>query len=106
MCYCLIWKCPCGGPLLPLAGYSPFVNNQDSQAQHMDHPLSFIRTLEILDSLLPERLRKPRVGIVCGSGLSGLVESFKDVVKVPYDKVPGFAKSTGIDSFSPHVLCH
>jgi purine nucleoside phosphorylase len=62
----------------------------------MDHPLPFIQTLEILDSLLPENLRKPLVGIVCGSGLSGLVESFKDVVKIPYEKLPGFAKSTGM----------
>ena len=62
----------------------------------MDHPLPFIQTLEVLDSLLPENLRKPLLGIVCGSGLSGLVESFKDVVKIPYDKLPGFSKSTGM----------
>jgi len=62
--------------------------------------MAFIQTLDALDSLLPEALRKPLVGIVCGSGLSGLVESFHDVVIVPYDKLPGFAKSTGVSSFS------
>jgi purine-nucleoside phosphorylase len=60
------------------------------------HPLPFIQTLEVLDSLLPENLRKPLVGIVCGSGLSGLVQSFTDVVKIPYEMLPGFTKSTGM----------
>lgn len=60
----------------------------------MNHPLPFIQTLEALESFLPENLRKPLVGIVCGSGLSGLAESFKDVVKIPYEKIPGFSKST------------
>lgn len=63
----------------------------------MDHPLALplLQTLGVLDSLLPGKLRKPLVGIVCGSGLSGLAESFKDVVKIPYEKLPGFSKSTG-----------
>jgi len=43
---------------------------------------------------VPEKLQKPRIGIVCGSGLSSLVESFREVEIVPYDKLPGFAKST------------
>ncbi|KAF8240560.1 hypothetical protein L208DRAFT_1118233, partial [Tricholoma matsutake] len=54
----------------------------------------FIQTLEALDSLLPKNLRKPLVGIICGSGLSSLAESFKDVVKIHYEKIPGFLKST------------
>ncbi|KAF5384349.1 hypothetical protein D9615_003170 [Tricholomella constricta] len=60
----------------------------------MATPLPFVQTLEALTSFLPEKLKKPRIGIVCGSGLSGLVESFREVVIVPYDKLPGFAKST------------
>ncbi|RDB28117.1 Purine nucleoside phosphorylase [Hypsizygus marmoreus] len=59
-----------------------------------DSPLPFVQTLEALDALLPSKLRNPSVGIVCGSGLSGLVESFKEVEIIPYDKLPGFAKST------------
>ncbi|KAF8056904.1 nucleoside phosphorylase domain-containing protein [Lyophyllum atratum] len=60
----------------------------------MDVPLPFDQTLEALTKLVPAKLQKPRIGIVCGSGLSGLVESFREVVIVPYDKLPGFAKST------------
>lgn len=55
----------------------------------------FVETLQAIESFLPIKLQKPRIGIVCGSGLSGLVDSFREVVIVPYDKLPGFAKSTG-----------
>ncbi|KAG6860802.1 hypothetical protein C0995_007512 [Termitomyces sp. Mi166 len=54
----------------------------------------FAETLQVIESFLPPKLQKPRIGIVCGSGLSGLVDSFKEVVIVFYDKLPGFAKST------------
>ncbi|KAG5644829.1 hypothetical protein DXG03_007554 [Asterophora parasitica] len=61
---------------------------------HAATPLPFSETVAAIKSFLPEKLQTPRVGIVCGSGLSGLVESFREVVIVPYDKLPGFAKST------------
>ncbi|KDQ32740.1 hypothetical protein PLEOSDRAFT_1034076 [Pleurotus ostreatus PC15] len=51
-------------------------------------------TVEAIRSQLPDGLKNPRVGIVCGSGLSGLATSMKEVVEVAYDNVPGFAKST------------
>ena len=57
--------------------------------------LPFSATLEILNKKLPENLRKPRVGIVCGSGLSTLASTLRDVVEVPYDELEGFGKSTG-----------
>ncbi|KAF8233533.1 hypothetical protein L208DRAFT_1451907 [Tricholoma matsutake] len=57
-------------------------------------PPAYSPTHEPSTTLLPEILRKPLVGIICRSGLSGLVESFKDVVKIPYEKIPGFSKST------------
>lgn len=50
--------------------------------------------LERLVSMLPEILRKPKVGIVCGSGLSGLAASFREVKIIPYVKLHGFAVST------------
>lgn len=45
----------------------------------------------------------PRIGIICGSGLGGLVENLdsdktKDVI--PYEKIPGFPKTTGQEIFS------
>lgn len=57
--------------------------------------LPFASTLDILARILPERLLKPRVGIVCGSGLSTLASSLRDVVEVPYNQLEGFTKSTG-----------
>ncbi|KAF8624746.1 hypothetical protein AX17_007077 [Amanita inopinata Kibby_2008] len=56
--------------------------------------LPFEATVGSIMSFLPEKLQRPRVGIVCGSGLSGLVESLSEVVVVPYEMLPGFAKST------------
>ncbi|KAI0078099.1 hypothetical protein K474DRAFT_1594786 [Panus rudis PR-1116 ss-1] len=56
--------------------------------------LPFSSTLDILARVLPRHLLKPRVGIVCGSGLSTLASSLRDVVEVPYDTLEGFGKST------------
>ncbi|TFY69602.1 hypothetical protein EVG20_g3092 [Dentipellis fragilis] len=54
----------------------------------------FVSNVATLSRLLPERLLKPRVGIVCGSGLSTLASSMRDVVDVPYAALEGFGKST------------
>jgi len=60
-----------------------------------EHPQPpFAAAVEAIKSLLPERLQAPRVGIVCGSGLGGIVECIRDLVLVPYSKVPGFVEST------------
>ncbi|KAG6855545.1 hypothetical protein H0H87_001305 [Tephrocybe sp. NHM501043] len=56
--------------------------------------LPYSETLQVIESFLPPKLQKPLIGIVCGSGLSGLVESFREAVIIPYDKLPGFATST------------
>lgn len=55
----------------------------------------FAATLDILARIVPEHLRIPRIGIVCGSGLSTLASSLRDVVEVPYGSLPGFGHSTG-----------
>ncbi|KAF9337127.1 hypothetical protein BG006_006157 [Podila minutissima] len=43
---------------------------------------------------LPEALSKPKVGIVCGSGLGGLVNVMREKVEFPYSDIPGFVNST------------
>jgi hypothetical protein len=48
-----------------------------------------------LAGLLPAHLHKPRVGIVCGSGLGTLAESIAERVMVPYNALEGFGESTG-----------
>ncbi|EIN14522.1 inosine guanosine and [Punctularia strigosozonata HHB-11173 SS5] len=56
----------------------------------------FAATLDVIATFLKDKphLLKPRVGIVCGSGLSTLANSLRDVVKVPYSALQGFGKST------------
>lgn len=61
----------------------------------MAQAVNYSASLDKLISLLPANLQKPRVGIVCGSGLSGLVEIFREVVTIPYANIPGFGESTG-----------
>lgn len=58
--------------------------------------LPFQETLAVLKSLVPPQLFRPQLGIVCGSGLGGLVDNLRDVVQVPYENLPGFVKSTGM----------
>lgn len=57
--------------------------------------LPFEETLTKIRALLPEKLHKPHVGIVCGSGLHTLAAAIREVVEVPYASLPGFGKSTG-----------
>lgn len=58
--------------------------------------VSFAATIDVLRQHVPEKLIHPRVGIVCGSGLSTLASSLREQVLVSYDTIPGFATSTGI----------
>ena len=60
-----------------------------------DSQLPFSACLEYIANNVPENLRHPKVGIICGSGLSTLAASFTETVYVPYGKLPGFLISTG-----------
>ncbi|PPQ77945.1 hypothetical protein CVT25_015420 [Psilocybe cyanescens] len=57
-------------------------------------PTSFQASIDAIKSALPPNLQSPRVGIICGSGLSGIVDVFRNTVIVPYENIPGFSKST------------
>lgn len=54
-------------------------------------------TAQALQHELPEGLRKPKVAIVCGSGLGGLQQTINDGIKFekPYADIPNWARSTG-----------
>ncbi|KAK7449234.1 Purine nucleoside phosphorylase [Stygiomarasmius scandens] len=54
----------------------------------------FTKTIDVLKNLVPAQLQSPRVGIICGSGLSSLGTSLRDAVLISYDKLPGFVQST------------
>ncbi|KAF2756131.1 hypothetical protein EJ05DRAFT_478156 [Pseudovirgaria hyperparasitica] len=53
-------------------------------------------TAQHLRKILPEGLAKPKIAIVCGSGLGGLADTInpEPKVEISYGDVPGFAKST------------
>jgi len=55
----------------------------------------FTIALSDIRSRLPQELRNPKVGIVCGSGLQGLAELLQDRVEVNYSDITGFGESTG-----------
>lgn len=61
----------------------------------MTSTFPFDETLKTIYERVPESLARPRVGIVCGSGLSTLAESMREVVYVPYESLKGFGSSTG-----------
>lgn len=48
---------------------------------------------------LPKDLVQPKVGIVCGSGLGGLVDIIKNKHEFAYSEIPGFVVSTGKITF-------
>jgi purine-nucleoside phosphorylase len=56
-------------------------------------------TISTIQKLVPANLCHPKIGIVCGSGLSGLAENLREVVEVPYKKLEGFTSSTGVFVF-------
>lgn len=61
-------------------------------------PTDYKPTLDAIRGKLPEKLQNPQIGIICGSGLSGLVDTLREVVIIQYDAIPGFGRSTGMCS--------
>jgi purine-nucleoside phosphorylase len=37
---------------------------------------------------------EPRIALVLGSGLGGFADDFEDAVRIPYEQIPGFPRST------------
>jgi purine-nucleoside phosphorylase len=54
-------------------------------------------TAAYVRSKLPDALQNPKVAIVCGSGLGGLVDTIESNPKVElaYATIPNFPQSTG-----------
>ncbi|KAH0831122.1 nucleoside phosphorylase domain-containing protein [Lanmaoa asiatica] len=62
---------------------------------HPTAPLPFDETIKKIRGVLDARkLPSPVLGIVCGSGLSTLVNKLSDTVQIPYSQLPGFGQST------------
>lgn len=56
---------------------------------------------EFLRSKLPQEFQQVDLGVICGSGLGGLVETIDQSTKVEflYKDIPGFVASTGKKNF-------
>jgi purine-nucleoside phosphorylase len=79
----------------------------EAQDEMVDTPYNkAAETVEFLRRELPAALAKPRVAIVCGSGLGGLVSTLNDDVKEEwaYKDVPHFPQSTGKSSVRHWML--
>jgi len=64
-------------------------------SEHPTELLPFDETIKKIRGVLAERgLPSPLLGIICGSGLSTLVNKLSDTVKIPYSELPGFGAST------------
>ena len=68
--------------------------------------MPFEKDLELIKSMVPSHLQKPRIGIVCGSGLSTLASSMRDKHEIPYATLHGFGENTdgGSQPFFQYIL--
>ena len=51
-------------------------------------PKEYAAAVDSIASRLPENLAAPKWGIICGSGLSGLVDHIEEKVVIDYDTIP------------------
>lgn len=77
------------------------ISNLDTETMDtLAHPNAYARASETAQhvlSKLPDTLQKPKVAIVCGSGLGGLADTIEagPKVELPYETIPNFPQSTG-----------
>ena len=45
-------------------------------------------------ALKPRLNKEPRIGIILGSGLGGIVEEMEDRIRIRFEEIPGFPRST------------
>lgn len=69
----------------------------------VDDTLAFTHAMEAVDFLvkqLPNTLRRPRLGIICGSGLGSLADSVLPQPRheIPYVAIPHFPAGSGTDT--------
>ncbi|XP_053606913.1 purine nucleoside phosphorylase-like isoform X2 [Plodia interpunctella] len=55
---------------------------------------SYETLLETANFLLSRTSIRPRVGVICGSGMGSLAENITDAEKIPYEDIPNFPVST------------
>jgi purine nucleoside phosphorylase len=57
----------------------------------------YVESADFLRGNIPEGLQKPKIAIICGSGLGGLAGTVHNEGKVEFDygSIPHFSRSTG-----------
>lgn len=60
----------------------------------IDHPYPYEVIAESAHFLLDRTQHRPKIGIICGSGLGGLADMLKDSDEFPYEIIPNFPVST------------
>ena len=58
----------------------------------------------LLAELNAQNFQPPQIGIVCGSGLSGLSQTLTNTITVEYKAIPGFPPSTGVKGHKGEVV--
>lgn len=58
---------------------------------------TYQNSADYLTSKLPDHFKTVELGVICGSGLGGLVDTIDQSTKVEfsYKDIPGFVSSTG-----------
>merc|ERR1711963_664564 len=57
-------------------------------------PISYEAISECSNYITSRTKHRPKIGIICGSGLGGLADLAKDADVFPYSEIPGFPQST------------
>lgn len=65
----------------------PKAARSDSEFARADHAAKFI---------LSKTKLRPKIAIVLGSGLGAFADDLSDSVRIPYEKIPGFPRSTAV----------
>lgn len=77
-------------------GVDPIDKEKQRETTFGGHdPYSYEHIEKIAKYLLEETKIRPKVGIICGTGLGGLAELIEDKDSFPYEKIPDFPRSTG-----------
>lgn len=63
---------------------------------------AYSESADYIKSRLPEKYQKVKIGIICGSGLGGLVDTIDSATKIEiaYKQIPHFVQTTGIKSIN------
>jgi len=75
------------------------MTNPNGEEEHTLHdPISYEKIKICSDYILANSSHRPKVGIICGSGLDPLIGGLADLATrpdiFPYEDIPGFPRST------------